>query len=148
MTIGNLFPSGKRSSHPFDPTSDSCAESAQKEKKAANAQGRVTNVQVVMLHSFTPNLPRGKCRADLKKDGGIQTLQFRRSMTPLQVQNQIIRGFQSIADLHAWTVLESSYNRLAAAKKQMIDGEDVINRKGCLYLCQKPKAVCKGQIHN
>lgn len=144
QVLGKLFPSssrGKKRSKSFDPTNDCCVLDAQKKKKAADVQGRPTNVQVVMLQTFVTNLPRGRYRNDLKKDGRVQTLQFRRSMTALQTRNQILQGFRELSCLESWTVLETRDNHLIVAKNQLLDGDGVINRKGCLYLCQKANKV-------
>ena len=90
--LKELFPAsakgGKRQIRPFDPTNECCASSSQKKKKAANSQGRVTNVPVMLLKMYVPNIPRGKFRNELKSQGRVQTLQFRRPMSPLEVKNQ------------------------------------------------------------
>ena len=92
---------------------------------------------VVMLPEFTPNLPRGKKRSVLKVDGRIKTIQFKRSMSSLEVKNTIMRGFKHIEDLESWTFMDTNDNHLSAAKQQAgLDGEEVITRKGCLYVCQ------------
>ena len=139
-----LFPAasygGKRQTRPFDPSSECCASSSQKKKKAANAQGRVTNVQVMLLKDYIPNIPRGKFRNELKSQGRVQTLQFRRSMSPLEVKSQISRGFRQVDNLKSWTYLQTDSNHLQVASNQQFSGEDVINRKGFLYLSQ---TVCK-----
>lgn len=140
--LRKLFPASAAGKRSFDPTSASCSSSAQKKKKAANASGRPMNIQVVMLDGFTPNLPRGKSRTALK-EGRIETLCFRRSMTPLEVRNQVIQGFRQLADLESWTVLDCTDNHLSVAKEQVLNGEDVVKRKGCLYLCQKQPKVCR-----
>ena len=43
------------------------------------------------MPGFTPNLPRGKSHATLVKSGKQKTLQFKRSMTALQVKNKILQ---------------------------------------------------------
>ena len=148
--LGKLFPSsasaGKKRTRPFDPTSECCVAREQKKKKAANSQGRVTNVQVVLLKSFIPSLPRGKRRTELKDSGLIQTVQFKRSMSPLEVKNQIIRAFQHTEDLQAWMYLDNSDNHLLVSNKQELDGEDVIKRKGSLYLCLKSRSEVRSNI--
>ena len=65
-------------------------------------------------------------------------LQFRRSMSPQEVRNTIIRGFSKAHGLDNWTYLAcDSDNHLFISKNQELDGNDVINRKGCLYICPK-----------
>ncbi len=128
---------GKRQSRPFDPTSVSCASSSQKKKKAANAQGRATNVQVMLLKDCIPNIPRGLYRNELKSEGRVQTIQFKRSMSTLEVKNQIIRGFRHIDNLQEWDYLQTDTNHLHVASNQQMDGNDVISRKEFLYLSEK-----------
>lgn len=148
--LSTMFPSStpgpKKRPRSFDPTSECCVSSAQKKKKAAISQGRPTNIQVVLLQRFTPNLPRGKHRSLLKNKGRILTLQFRRSMSVLDVKNTLRQSFSNIEDFDTWSVLECMDNNLSISKKQDLDGEDVINRKGALYLMQTQKKVLL--IHN
>lgn len=128
---------------PFDPSNQCCASIAQKKKKSATSStsGRPTNVQVAILPGFTPILPRGRSRTALIKSGRIKTLQFKRSLTALQVKNKIFQEFKGLEDLESWTVMENKSNHLAISKIQKPNGNDVINRKGSLYLCQKSKKV-------
>ena len=94
------------------------------------------------MPGFTPNLPRGKSRSTLVKGGRQKTPQFKRSTTSLQVKNKILQEFKGIDDdLIGFTVMESKANHLIVSKTQCPDGEDVINRKGALYLCQKSSQV-------
>lgn len=142
QVLGKLFPSSRHKKRPFDPSEECCVANAKRQKKAANSScGRVTNVQVVMLKKFAPNLPRGKIRTELKKAGRIQTMQFKRSMSVLQTKNQIVHSFKSL-NIESWTVMDTRDNHLVPSDEQEVDGEDVINRKSCLYLCQKPLEVC------
>ena len=100
--LSRLFPSkssGNKRKHPFDPTSECCVQEKQKKKKAATTEGRVTNVQVILLKCFTPSLPRGRRRTELKDSGRIKMLQFKRSMSPHEVLSQIVRGFHHIEGL-------------------------------------------------
>ena len=137
--MGSLFPSsntqGKRS-RAFDPTDD-CISVEKKKKKAAISSGRPTNIKVMILKKFSPFIPRGRPRNLLRQEGREVTLQFRRTMKPDEVQDVIIRGFPALHDL-PWSYLAcDSDNRLSMSKNQQLDGNDIINRKGCLYICPK-----------
>ena len=131
--LKELFPatakSGKRRIPPFDPTSECCASSAQRKKKAAN-------VPVMLLKKYVPNIPRGKFRNELKSQGRVQTIQFRRSMSSLEVKCQIKVGFRKVG-LNNWMYLQADSNHLQVASNQDMTGEEVINCKGFLYLCQE-----------
>ena len=143
QVLGKLFPSSSSASssmkRSFDPKAGCCVAEAQKKKKAANSQGRPTCIQVVMLKKFACNLPRGRYRADLIKLGRIKSIEFRRTMTSMQITHQIIQGFKEI-NVRSWDVLEAVNNTLSLAKNRSLDGQEVINRKGSLYLCQKAVA--------
>ena len=146
--LSKLFPSSSASSTgskrlrtTFDPTADLVVGEEKRKKKAANVQGRPTSVKVMVLKSFTPYIPRGKPRNDLKKNGRERSLLFRRSMTADDVRSTIARGFSDITVVKdkTWTYLQcDSDNHLAISKKQALDGNEVINRKGSLYICPTP----------
>ena len=92
----------------------------------------------MMLKSFSPFIPRGHPIGLLKQEGREIMLQFRPSMSPQEVRNTIIRGFSKAHGLDNWTYLAcDSDNHLFISKNQQLDGNDVINRKGCLYICPK-----------
>ena len=111
-----------------------------KKKKAAVSQGRPTNVKVLILKSFSSFIPRGKPRNLLRQEGREITLQFRRSMKHDEVKDTIIRGFPALQNMEGWSYLAcDSDHRLSVSKNQKLDGNDVINRKGCLYISPTPK---------
>ncbi len=95
-------------------------------------------MQLMLLKSYITNIPRGKYRNELKSQGRVQTMQFKRSMSSLEVKNQIRRGFRQVSDLNDWVYLRTDSNHLQIANTtQEFTGDDVINRKGFLYLSQK-----------
>ena len=143
--LSQLFPSSssnssgsKRPRAIFDPTAELCVAEQKRKKKAANSQGRPVNVKVMVLKSFTPYIPRGRPRNILKKEGREKTLPFRRSMNADEVRCTIARGIPHISSLKEknWTYLQcDSDNHLEVSKNQVLNGSDVINRKGSLYIC-------------
>ena len=122
--LKELFPAasygGKRQTRPFDPTSECCASSSQKKKKAANAQGRVTNVQVMLLKDYIPNIPRGKFRNELKSQGRVQTLQFRRSMSPLEMHSGVPEQHKQFWSDMGCGQLYSVYTALQASPQKLL----------------------------
>ena len=147
-SLSKLFPSSssastgsKRIRTPtFDPTADLVVGNEKRKKKAVNnAQGRPTSVKVMALKSFTKYIPRGKQRSTLKKADRERSLLFKRSMTSEEVRCTIAMGFSDIAAVREknWTYLQCDCdNHLAISKNQALNGNDVINRKGSLYICE------------
>ena len=87
------------------------------------------------MMEYSSTIPKGKRREQLTSTGRILSLRFSRSMSNLEVKNQIIRAFQ----VSEFVVLEcdSTGHNLIRAADQKIDGETVVDRKGALYLCEK-----------
>lgn len=148
--LGRLFPSSKSStkrpstSRPFDPTADCCVSTKQKKKKAATTEGRPKTIKVVVVPKLLPVVPKGVHRNNLAKSGRIKPLLFRRSMTCSEVQKVIRTGFSNIT-LNKWKYLDSSRNNiLSVAECQEVDGEVVVARKGCLYVCEEVSTA----LHN
>ena len=136
--LSSYFPSSyanaarKRS---FDPSTECVVLPMQKKKKAATKKQRPSNITVVMMKEYSSTIPKGKRRERLTSKGRILSLRFSRSMSNLEVKNQIIRTFQ----VSEFVVLEcdSTGHNLIRAADQTIDGETVVDRKGALYLCEK-----------
>ena len=142
--LGTLFPSSaatrKRCSPSFDPTAENVALPQQKKKKAARA--KPSTITVIPLRSYQKNLPKRNNRKELNDQQRVQKLQFQRNSTPLQVRNVIMRGFHHIHGFSSYTVLECDANNyLKKSQNQEVDGEGVVSRRGCLYLCEEHE-VC------
>ena len=141
--LAKYFPSTsagkKKSRDAFDPVAESIVLPKQKKKKAAISRPRATNITVIMMKEYSPSIPKGKRRQSLATSGRIQTLKFTRTMTQLEVKNQIIRTFK----VTTFIVLDcdSTGHTLVKASNQSIDGEGVVGRKGALYLCEKFELV-------
>ena len=111
-----------------------------KKKKAVVSQGRPTNVKVLILKSFSSFIPWGKPMNLLRQEGREITLQFRRSMKHDEVTDTIIHGFPTLQNMEGWSYLAcDSDHRLSMSRNQKLYGNDVINRKGCLYITPTPK---------
>lgn len=92
------------------------------------------------MKEFRKCIPIKKYRCDLKHDRRIKVLQFKRSMSPLQVKNVIQRGFSHIT-FSSFFFLETTSNNLSIARNQQIDGAAVIDRRGALYLCEDDAGI-------
>ena len=136
--LSSYFPStsGKQKSiRPFDPSAQSVVFSRQKKKKAAITRQRDSIITVILMDKYFPCIPRGKRRQKLASMGKFQTIQFNRLMSHREVKNKIVRAFE----VDDFVVLDSDAagHNLVKCENQDIDGEKVVKRKGCLYLCKE-----------
>ena len=137
--LSNLFPSSRATGsykRVFDPTAECLALPQQKKKKAAGLVLRPTSREVVLMKAFRSVVPIKKFRSELKSERRIQSLQFKRTMSPEEVKQVIIRGFHHIQGFSSFQYLENSSNNLSIASNQEYDGVTVIERRGALYLCE------------
>ena len=95
--LANLFPSSRATSsfkRVFDPTAECVALPQQKKKRAAGLATRPTSREVVLMKGFRNVVPLKKFRSQLKNERRIQSLQFKRTMSPEEVKDVIIHGFK------------------------------------------------------
>ena len=105
-------------------------------KKAAVTPGRPAKIEVVLLPEVYHVVPKGKPKKQLIAEGRKKTLTFRRSMSAVEVRNVIIRGFVEF-QLREWVYLKTSQNNRLEVSQDQLLGKDVVDRKGCLYICEK-----------
>ena len=153
--LGQLFPScssGPSTSKRFDPTMELPGMPDRKrKKKALTSSGRCINVAVCHLQKFTPFIPKGKVRSNLKESGRLQTVQLTRAMTPSDVKSIISKAYPNFSS--SWSYLETGQdNRLEESQLQFPDGNSVCSRRGCLYIVDKlvcgKKFVCYLKLVN
>ena len=147
--LGQLFPScspgpstSKRVAD-FDPCKELAGMPNKKRKrKALTSSGRCVNITVCRLPKFTPFIPKGKVRSNLKEKGRLQTIRLTRLMDPSDVKSSIDQAFSHIPS--NWSYLETGQdNRLEEPQQQFPDGNCICSRRGCLYIVDKP--VCKSK---
>ena len=103
-------------------------------RRKSNARIRPTKVTVVLLEKYSASVPKGKIRQDLASRGRILSIRFHRGMSSQDVQEKIEEAFTS----PSFTFLEcDSGHHLIKAAEQELNGEDVVTRKGSLYLCEQ-----------
>ncbi len=85
-SLSKLFPGsnigGGCRKRAFDPQSESLVLSNQRKKKAGIKSVRQVTREVLLLSDYTPKIPKGKFRTEMKR---IKSLQFTRIMTPKEV---------------------------------------------------------------
>ena len=93
--LAQLYPSSKHvpvKRLRFDPMQECIALPAKKAKKAARIKP-VTLEIVVPPTSQSLVLPRGKHRQHLASRGRVKNIQFKRTMSPVQIKNVICTNF-------------------------------------------------------
>ena len=107
-------------------------------KKRAITRDRSRKLTVVLLRKFSLVVPKSNARSKLKKDGRIKKMEFRRTMSFLQIKNIIIKAFSafSLSELYFLSCEQS--NSLRKASVQAPNGDDLMNiaGQGSLYLCE------------
>ena len=122
------FPSGKMRPK-FDVTKNCVAS----KKKATAAKGkgiqRPTTVSVVLMKEYSPLVPKNKDHQKLMSEGRVT-----RSISSQEIKNLIIRAFQ----ITEYTVLEcdDTGHNLLRRIDQSIDGNNLTDLRGALYLCE------------
>ena len=138
--LSKFFPSYQSKGGPskkFDVGAKSVVEDNKKKKKTAirKRQPKPSVISVILLDDFTPSVPRGNARHKLASSGKMQTVRFSRDMSGDMVKERI----SSVFNCSEYTYLEgdSSGHTLCKSSDQELDGEAVVDRKGCLYLCKR-----------
>ena len=109
---------------------------AVKNKKATTVKGvqRPMTISVVMMKEYCPLVPKNKARQKLSSEGRILSIKVTRGMSNQEIKNLIMRTFQ----ITEYTVLEcdDTGHNLLRRIDQSIDGSDVMDLRGALYLCE------------
>ena len=80
-------------------------------------------------------LPRGKQRQQLAASGRVKSVQFKRTMSALQVRNVIISNFSSLGlQLQSWEFLDVKGGKLGRSECQEPGGDVICQRRGAVYL--------------
>ena len=129
--IAKFFPAMKT----FDPTAKSFVAEAHRKKKAAIKKPitRPVTMKVVLVKNYSSRIPKGRARKKLINNERIRAMKFTRDMSNEDVKAKILGAFK----IKDYTVLACDTLSQSLMKgEQEISGEDVIGRRGCLYLCE------------
>lgn len=124
----------------FDPTAKSFVVDAHRKKKAAvkKANVRPVSMNVVLMKHYSRSIPKGRARKKLIDKERIKTLKFTRDMSADGIKTKILSAFK----VNDYTVLACDTLSQSLVKgEQNVNGEDVIGRRGCLYLCEIYKVM-------
>lgn len=128
---------------PFDPLADSVVEPQKKKKKRAIPthvkkavpvkRGKPTNVKVFMLDNKQRKVPKGEERKRLEKRDQVQTVKIYREMNSDEVKEAILNTFKWV---RSYTILacQSGGHSLVVSDNQDLNGEEMVKRRGPLYL--------------
>ena len=80
------------------------------------------------------SIPKGRLRQKLAESGRIMSIRLSRTMSSRSIREKIESAFST----KNFTVLEcvSGGHQLIKAADEEIDAEEVVSRKGSLYLCE------------
>lgn len=112
--------------------------SVKEEEKAGSTQA--SEKTVVLLNQYTPTVPKGRFRQKLANGGRMLSLKFHRAMTSDDVRQKIKQAFG--ASTFFYLECDQTGHHLVRAADQSLAGEDAVERKGALYLCEKFPEVC------
>ena len=143
--LAELYPASKhtpvkRLGEAFDPLQECVALPFKKAKKSSRVKP-VTLEFIILPHSYSLVLPKGKKRQQLKTEGRVKYIPIKRTMSPLQLRNAIVSGFNHL-NVDSWEFLEASGGKLVKCENQDLGG-DIVQRRGAVYLIEK---VCRS-IH-
>ena len=119
--------------------------------EATNKKGKTSrksvSVYTMMLDKFQNDVPKGAARQKLEQEGKTKRMFASRTSSPQQVNEKIGVAFGT----NDYTFLEciKGGNKLIISSNQAMDGRDVIERRGCLYLFRntpKVKATCTSSV--
>lgn len=140
--LSKLFPSSSSTSAPksatFNPRATCTVNSQQKRKKKAITRDRARKLTVVLLPKISLIVPKSNARSKLKKDGRIKKLEFRRTMSFLQVKNLLIKSFSAFSLKELCFLYCEQSNILRRASVRAPSGDELMDiaGQGSLYLCE------------
>ena len=137
--ISQMFSTSKNEKkRPFDPLADSIVEPQKKKKKKAipSKKSKPTNLKVFMLDKQQKKVPKGEARKRLEKKDRVQVIKIHREMDSDELKEAILNTFKWV---HSYSILtcESGGHSLVESDDQNPNGEDVVKRRGPLYLAIK-----------
>ena len=98
-----------------------------------------------MMKEYSSKLPKGTPKEELLTQGRVQSIKVNRQMKPDEVKKLILKAF----GVTHYTVLHcdgiSKY--FMKSSEQNIDGNRMVDRRGCLYLCENMEVARYLIIH-
>ena len=96
-------------------------------------------VTALLLDRYQSNVPKGALRTLLEKEKKFKKLYVSKCDTYEEVDKKI-RGAFRITKYNFLECVQGG-NKLAVSSNQKMDGQDLIIRRGCLYLCKDVNKV-------
>ena len=132
--LGKLFGGSKG----FNPKARCVADDAHEKKKKFEPKTKDSQVTIVMLKKYESRIPRGEYRQELSDSNRVQKIKMNRNDTPKEVKNKILAAF----GCKGFSVLEcANGGYLLRAADEELTSQLAIDRRGALYLCEKPNSA-------
>ena len=110
----------------FNPMTESHNAESQRKKKSVV---RPVTRDVIFLFEKCSCVPQNSQKMSLSEEGRMKSLVFKQTMTALQVQREIRRGFQSVCHEGPFLFLTASKeNKLGESVIALPSGEDVCSK--------------------
>ena len=108
--------------------------------KAKKKRKRTVTVTALLLDRFQNDTPKGASRKILEQEGRFKRLYITKYDTYDEVHLRVC-GAYKITN-YAFLECIKGGNKLAVSSNQKMNGQDLIVRRGCLYLCKDVDKVC------
>lgn len=109
-----------------------------KRKKKSNALVKHRPVKVtVVLVKYVPSIPKGRIRQQLASTGRILSLKLHHGRSSKEVGEKLEHAFNT--SRFVFLECDNTGHHLVKGANQDINGDDAVEWKGCLYLCESFK---------
>ena len=129
----------------FDPMAESSNSEFQRKKKCVV---RPVSRDVIFFAEKCGRVPQRGLKVSLSKEGRMKSLVFKRTMTSLQVQEEIHRGFKSVCHdgpIHFLCAMKD--NKLVESSIVQLGGDDICGKRGAVYVYQDPKVMVENFLN-
>ena len=138
--LAKLFSSSSSISRKRPMAFDPMAESSNSEFQRKKSVVRPVSRDVIFFAEKCSRVPQRGLKVSLSKEGRMKSLVYKRTMTSLQVQEEIRRGFKSVCHdgpIHFLCAMKD--NKLVESSIVQPGGDDICGKRGAVYVYQDPK---------
>ena len=137
-SLSKCFPSGSGGDkRAFNPNAECVVKGKQvKKKKTIPTKSKPSTVEVVLLQNYQEDVPKGAARNKLKKCGRVQQVKLTRVMAVADVERVIKRAFKHVALKQFMPLEVDTTGHYLSRSEEDLDGQQAINRRGALYICE------------
>ncbi len=136
----------------FDPTAPQVNFHLKQKKKSGSVRVKSYKHWVIVLNSETGSVPTANGKRRLIREGRQRRVEFKRTMSPLQVKNVIIRAFPELRMTNAtfWQCDNTSTLNQAEIEEGFPDREELleISSKESVYLVEGEAVYVHAALHD